>query len=330
VTDAPLLDKATYLPQLTRAFANPPGLSRNVENGSAPVESGPVVGFYRAYLDRFPDGYRVVLQRALAAPDGYIWRGGKDRRSIAAKSAARSHTELERFVRYWQLRELWTCTFDDRSLAGYGPSDLTKLLKLFMQRVSRRVDAVSGPYVVVEEWGTESGRWHLHIGADWGARFDAVEVCDRCAGDSLRAVRWDIPDASRVCIGCLWGFGFVGRPVVGSANAADGGRSGVLSAYLSKYLGKDLFVSDGHGGEVRLVDEVAVENSLFRRDRYRVSKGFALPPRLEFEAESVEECVRQLVDLCPGAAEWDWWDSAAQDLDTPHTLVGNAVLEGTM
>jgi hypothetical protein len=130
--------------------------------------------------------------------------------------------------------------------------------------------------VAVPEWGTLNGRLHLHIGIDWWGELNCTEVCERCDRYGVIAkTRRDLR-GDELCIGCLWGRGFVGRP----EQNADGRG---LSGYLAKYLAKDLadVKHDPHSGKKL---DVGVP---FGGKRYRASD-FAKPTPVRIWTPSLE------------------------------------------
>jgi hypothetical protein len=254
------------------------------------------VSYVVGWVYEYPDGVEVVLQGRTAVEAGVAVRRGEVR-SSAQRSSERSKRVLGRFVRHHQLHELWTLTIRPGDvLLSEEQAATNRALKEFFARFKRRVGESPGPYVLVEEFGKVNGWRHFHSGADWGRRFGAVEVCDVCALPALRRVRSDIPPAGSVCIGCLWGHGFVGRPFV---------REGAgLGPYLSKYL-----VSDVVGG------------GSLGANRYRVSAGFKPPAPEQIEASSFDDARRQITRAF--GVPFDWWDSVEVERDMPRTVIGN-------
>ncbi|MGB9111285.1 MAG: hypothetical protein WCF24_00990 [Acidimicrobiales bacterium] len=124
-------------------------------------------------------------------------------------------------------------------------------IEQFWRRWRKATGSPLRPYAVVPEWGGIGDRLHLHVAIGWWSEFGAVEVCGACAREALYAMR-EVPVAGSLCIGCIWGLGFVGRPDV----SRDGDA---VARYISKYLAKQLI------------------SSLFGRQRYRVAKGFQPP-----------------------------------------------------
>lgn len=295
---APLLDKGTLFRRPSRAFVKDSLLTGHAlekfSRWRSSSELGPVVGWSELRLYTYPDGFEAVISSRMAAEELYVWRGSEEVRSVAERSASRSRRVLGRFCRFHAITELWTFTF-----AELPTGDVGRLLENFLKRLRRVFSEVPGPYVFVEELGGKFFRLHLHCGADWGRRFGAVEVCEVCARPALRAKRRDIPPAGSLCLGCLWGHGFVGRP--------DAGDSVGLSSYLGKYLVKD--VGDLSG--------------VIGKQRYRVAKGFVPDPPALFECASVE-VAKELVLELTGGELLEYWDSEASGLDMPRVVVGNS------
>lgn len=186
------------------------------------------------------------------------------------RAVRRARGAVRRYLAHNGLTEMVTLTF-----AGVPPhvADLSGCVKAFRRRVLRSSGVDLAPYVWVPEWGKETGRLHVHLATRAFSAGAFVEVCEVCAVERLRLVRSDLPPAGSRCFGCLWGWGFVGRP---ERARRDG--SGGLSSYLSKYLAKDL------GGYLPAGSQ-----------RYRVAQGFAVP-RLRVEADSLVGAVACVVD----------------------------------
>ena len=168
-------------------------------------------------------------------------------------------TTIRRFNRHNSLTELVTFTY-----AEVPPFSLVNgHVKRFIEKFQAATSRPFGAYVWVPEWGKETHRLHVHMSVGWWSELNANEVCDACATEELRAKRHDIPAAGGLCIGELWGRGFVGRPESNSD-----GRG--LSRYLSKYLTKDL---GGEACDVRTGSEFLEEGVPFGGHRYFKSKG---------------------------------------------------------
>ena len=166
------------------------------------------------------------------------------------KSARQSASRIRRYTVHNALGFMPTLTFrhEPESLRGVEAA-----CKDFARKLIRA--GIDGPYLWVPERGSKNDRLHVHWLCSWWRRLGAVEVCERCASSGLRKVRSDIPPAGSLCIGCLWGHGFVGAPseAVGDPLKAAG--------YVSKYVSKEL---------VGLVD--------FGRHRYHVARGHQPEP----------------------------------------------------
>lgn len=208
-----------------------------------------------------------------------------------ARSVRRSRTAIRRYGRHNDLTQMPTLTYAERPNLDRVSDDL----RHFWRRFERASGESPGPYCAVPEWGKKTGRLHLHVGVTWWDRLDAVEVCELCARDALRAKRSDIPAAGSFCIGCLWGHGFVGR-----AESNSTGRQ--LSGYLSKYLGKDLAAPMG-------------------RWRYRVAQGYA-PTCERFDCSSESEAVSVALEVVgDGRAPASTWNSDdAEGWHGPHVV----------
>lgn len=154
-------------------------------------------------------------------------------------------------------------------------------LEHFWRRFRRATGERPGPYAAVPEWGKRTRRLHLHVGVTWWERLAAVEVCRGCAREALLAKRSDVAPRGSLCIGCVWGHGFVGRP---ECNADGKG----LPGYLSKYLAKDL--------------RSAVGGSPFGRQSYRVAQGFQ-PECERFDVASYDEGRAVALDVVGGGSE---------------------------
>jgi hypothetical protein len=168
------------------------------------------------------------------------------------RSASRSRTALRRYLVHNGLGHMITLTF--RHPPG-SLQALTEKMRLFVRRLERA--GISGAYAWVPEHGSEHGRLHVHFACEWWGRLGAVEVCERCATSSLAKVRDDVPAAGSLCVGCIWGHGFVGRP-----SEAVGDPRG-LAVYVSKYAAKDFGLD---GGDRK------------GRNRYRIARGYQPEP----------------------------------------------------
>lgn len=210
----------------------------------------------------------------------------EDSRGRQAKTAVR------RICRHNELGDLVTLTF-----GGFVPelSAIPEIMELFFRRLNRATRrSLSGPlldrsrengarslrYVYVLEWGKETGRLHVHIGCNFWAALNCVEVCAVC--DEYGVIEkypssHELPE-NYLCIGCVWGRGFVGKP----KQNADGKG---LSKYLGKYIAKDLA-----GGEAKFSHATGqeIERLPFGAQRYRASNGSKpLPVRLWAPDEEV-------------------------------------------
>jgi len=125
----------------------------------------------------------------------------------------------------------------------------------------------------VPEWGKVTGRLHIHMAVPWWYELNCTEVCPTCDRFNVLSTNdWRLR-GDYLCIGCMWGLGFVGRPLdrEGQTETNEDGRS--LSKYLSKYMAKDL------GSELEKGQQ-----------RYRVAEGFQ-PTCVDEWADSPDEGV---------------------------------------
>jgi hypothetical protein len=186
---------------------------------------------------------------------------------------------LRRYAAHNKLSEMMTLTYETEP-----PLDeVSRHLEHFWRRWCRATGRQIPPYVIVPEWGPANGRLHLHAGINWWAELEAVEVCDCCARPALRCKR-TIPPAGCLCVGCLWGHGFVGAPERLDA------KHWQLSAYLAKYLAKDM------------------DRQLFGHQRYRVAKGFQPRPTV-LRRRSVEEARQGMLEAFGGERPSFMWSS---------------------
>lgn len=288
-----LLDEGTYLPQSLEVSAAQ-GPNRPAQAIPSPDVVVFVVGWFREYPD---GGIRVVLQTSAASPSGTFKSNGTVR-SSAVRATERSKRVLDDFIRWHGICEMWTLTSrpGDSLTMEEEQAATSREFQRFFERFKRRVGESPGPYLVVEEFGKLNGRRHFHNAADWRRRFGAVEVCEVCALPSLRRVRADIPPAGSVCIGCLWGHGFVGAP--------QGSAPGSLSQYLSKYMVADM-VGPGALG----------------KHRFRASAGFRPPEPARIEGWTFEGVAEHLEEML--GVRLEWWDSLHKNREMPRTVIGN-------
>lgn len=208
------------------------------------------------------------------------------------RSVRRSKASLRRFCVHNGLGYMPTLTF------AHEPEDEAGIrwaMKEF-QRKLRRL-GIYGPNVWVTERGKKLGRLHVHYACNWYHELGAVEVCERCALPALRAKRSNLPPAGSLCVGCIWGHGFVGAPT-----EAVGDPRG-LSAYVSKYAAEDF--------------DLGVPG----RNRYHVSRGDQ-PPFVYRGADS-EEYLRAVVSSLAGSpVEWLALHEVVDEWRGPNTWVG--------
>jgi hypothetical protein len=204
------------------------------------------------------------------------WDAYKEHRETNEdRSTRRSRASIRRYARHNALVEMVTFTF-----AGEPPEfdSLSGVMSAFWKRFERSTGRSRGAYCWVPEWGKATHRLHVHMAVDWWGELNCVEVCERCDKfgvlDRYKNHRGGVAQDlrnSRTCVGCLWGHGFVGRPVSGEGEVESNEDGRGLSKYLSKYLGKDLDVGGG-------------------RQRYRVGEGNQ-PECIELITETPDEAV---------------------------------------
>jgi hypothetical protein len=183
------------------------------------------------------------------------WYGGEIEDN-ATRAVRRARSEVRRYNRHNGLLQMVTFTF-----RGDVPEfdSLSRCVENFWKRFKRATGREDiGPYLWVPEWGKMTGRLHVHMAVNWWHDLNCVEVCSECDrfGVLERFNREIISEA--LCVGCLWGLGFVGRPLDNDGELVNNDDGRGLSKYLSKYMAKDL------GGGVRLGGQ-----------RYRVAQGYA-------------------------------------------------------
>jgi hypothetical protein len=206
------------------------------------------------------------------------------------RSVRRSKSALRRYLLHNNLGHMPTLTFRHapESLRGVGAA-----MTLFTRTLMRH--GLDGPWLWVPEAGHVHGRLHVHMAVNWWSERGAVEVCERCATDSLAKVRSDVPPAGSLCIGCMWGHGFVGAPseAVGDPRA--------LAGYVSKYAAKSLGLVAGEQ----------------RHDRYHVRRGFQ-PEAVQWVSTSHDRGLRRLRELVgPGALDTVALHEIVEDWEAP-------------
>lgn len=156
----------------------------------------------------------------------------------AGRSLRRAKSAVRRYNVHNGLDQMVTFTFRG-DVPGYD--SLSSVMHNFFRRLDRAfvaagIEVGSDAYLWVPEWGSKFGRLHIHMCVAWWDFAKVTEVCRRCATPNLLRKRSDVPKAGElVCIGCLWGHGFVGAP-------EDNTNGRALSSYLyvSKGLGSGL------------------------------------------------------------------------------------------
>ena len=171
-------------------------------------------------------------------------------------------TAVRRFGRHNGLEEMITFTFAELPTLSLVPGHV----KRFWEKWKVSTGCEIPPYVWVPEWGSETGRLHIHMGVSWWFDLGCVNVCEMCALPGLRKTGFEIPPAGSLCIGCLWGRGIVGWP-------ESNGDGRALTKYLTKYIGKDL-------GKVQFDPQTGkpVDHRGFYKNRYHTSRGHKPAP----------------------------------------------------
>jgi hypothetical protein len=197
-----------------------------------------------------------------------------------SRSVRRSKSALRRFCVHNGLGYMCTLTFRNDPSTELA---VTRAVDLFLRRL--RFSGIHGSYAWVIERG-KKGRLHVHFACSWWAGVGAVEVCDHCATAGLRQVRFDLPPRGSICVGCLWGQGFVGAP-----SEAIGDPRGV-ALYVSKYAAQDFGLREGGV------------------NRYHVPRGYQ-PPVLRHGAVTFEQA-KNLIGRS--------YDVAAAEVTAMHEL----------
>lgn len=196
-------------------------------------------------------------------PGFAYWEAEKERRrrerveggENEERAVRRARGEVRRYSRHNRCYQMVTFTF-----AGDVPEfdSLGACVNNFWRRWERATGRKRGPYVWVPEWGKVSGRLHIHMAVPWWYELDCTEVCAEC--DRYNVLE-DFGRGRRVhslCVGCLWGLGFVGRPRDRESQEVETNEDGrALSRYLTKYMTKDLGSELGRG-----------------QQRYRAAEGY--------------------------------------------------------
>jgi len=218
--------------------------------------------------------------------------GVSRRRSGAAleKSAQQSRARIRRYTAHNRLGYMPTLTFRNDPVTLRG---VEVAVHDFARKLVRA--GIDEPYLWVPERGSLHGRLHVHWLCAWWKRLGAVEVCQRCATDQLRAIRSNIPPVGSLCVGCIWGHGFVGAP---SEVVGDPGKA---AAYVSKYVSKDL---------VGVLTE--------GRHRYHVARGHQ-PEALRERFSGYGEALARAVALQGAPISVDWLQGVVPDWQGPPT-----------
>jgi hypothetical protein len=157
--------------------------------------------------------------------------------------------------------------------------------KRFVRRLQVRIGG-GFPYVVVLERGETNGRLHLHVVVgDWYSSLGVVVRCERCVAPGWV---WHSapPGQDRLCLGCLWGHGFVHGPdeKLGGDGVRANGDPKRAAMYVSKYVSKELRAELEQG-----------------RQLYRVAQGFA-PPEERMASSSVRLLDRVTAEMGGGVS----------------------------
>jgi len=173
-------------------------------------------------------------------------------------------TAVRRFGRHNGLVELVTFTYAVLPNLSLVSDHLHYFWRKWREATGREIP----PYVWVPEWGEKTGRLHIHIGVSWWFELKCVEVCPRCDKyEVLKKFPRSVPE-NALCVGCLWGRGFVGRP---ESNVDGRGLGGYLTKYIAKDLGKLHY--DPQTGK-----PVEFEGVPFGGHRYHLSRGHKPSP----------------------------------------------------
>lgn len=244
----------------------------------------------------FGVGGEGARKKSYRRPDDVI----EDSRGRQAKTAVR------RICRHNGLWQLVTFTY-----ANVPPlAKVSKHFNYFWSNWKVATGREIPPYVLVCEWGKETGRLHVHVGVNWWGEINAVEVCPACDKfDVIKNFPRVLPE-NYVCIGCMWGRGFVGRP----ERNVDGKG---LSGYLAKYLVKDL-------SEVQYDPQTGCPLDFsdrcipFGGKRYRASLG-AKPVAVRLWTPTLEVARAAAVEVA-GGGEWPAFSWCSNDAESSELV----------
>lgn len=268
-----LLDAGTLLLDIGTNLNNIPGQGGFLLSAYPTCKEASIVAFGGA----FDGGKKSSYRRS----EGEV----EDSRGRQAKTAVR------RICRHNGLTQLVTFTYAEVPPLSHVSRHFNYFWRKFQETTGREIP----PYVLVCEWGKKNGRLHVHVGVSWWNEINAVEVCLRCDRYGVISKRGSDTrfNAPYVCIGCLWGRGFVGRP---EENVGGHG----LSGYLAKYLAKDL-----SGVQFDPTTGKPVDRSIglpFGGKRYRASLG-AKPVPLKLWSPDLDIARGAAVEIV-GRGEW--------------------------
>lgn len=195
---------------------------------------------------------------------GEVSRIGGSSESPEDLRVRQGKTAIRRFGRHNGLTELPTFT--------YAEVPPLRLVDGHIERFWKKWKVATGklipPYMWVPEWGKKEGRLHIHMGVNFWCELNCTEVCAEC--DRFEVLK-KFPrslSGDELCIGCLWGHGFVGRP---ESNSDGRGLAGYLAKYIAKDLGAIGF--DPHSGR-----KLEREGVPFGGHRYHLSRGHKPTP----------------------------------------------------
>jgi hypothetical protein len=250
--------------------ASVPLLDKGTLNGESPGQRARFSSLGHAFqVVVFPTAGEASI-RFTGRGDRLGWRDPLDTENDnLARSVRRSKSALRRFCVHNGLGYMCTLTFRNEPLVE---KSVTRAIDLFLRRL--RFAGIYGSYAWVIERG-KKGRLHVHFACSWWSAAEAVEVCEGCATAGLLKVRPDVPPRGSLCVGCLWGQGFVGAPT-----EAVGDPRGV-ALYVSKYAAQDFGFKEGG------------------KNRYHVPRGYQ-PPVVRHGAitlRQAESLVGRYVDV---------------------------------
>lgn len=258
-------------------------------------------------------GYQVsaypTCQEAAIVPFGQGSQGAKKKNyrrpadKIEDSRGRQAKTAVRRICRHNHLAQLVTFTYSEVPPL----SMVSEHFHYFWKRWRQATGLPIPPYVMVCEWGSKSGRLHVHVGVDWWDQINAVEVCPKCDEYDVLEKFPRIVPANFICIGCLWGRGFVGRP---EQNVDGRGMSG----YLSKYIAKDMSGVNFDPRTGKKIDIDAAMRIPFGGKRYRASLG-AKPQPVKVWAPELEIARAAAIEIA-GNGRWPAFSWLSNDDDS--------------